>query len=167
MSGPRLPLAVELVADGARRAAQLGEGDRWHMVKGVDLAMRMGNGGAHLAPTVLEDKDVVDVWPGAKGFCSGRPQRDHQTELVLVERAQALGVLGREQHNFAPLSGQGWPAVLEPAHVVRLRRLEAARAERAGLDAREVWAVLPPARDDHGDLAERVQPDIWPFLICG
>ena len=141
------------------RAPQLGERRVGHPVVGVDLAVRVGDGGAHLLAPVLEHQHVGHVGPGAQGLGALGPQVDHTAGAVEPQAGERLVVLGGVEHHFATVVGQRGPAVDEGAHPVRLGRLGAAHAEGARA-AGPVGAVLAGAGHNHGGAGQLVDADV-------
>ncbi len=61
---------------------------------GVDLPVRMIDGGAHLAAPVLEHEHVLDLRAGEESFRAARPEVDDPPQLVGRQRGERLVVLG-------------------------------------------------------------------------
>ncbi len=127
--------------------------------------MGVRDGGPHLGATVLEHEHVVDVVPGAELDRPLRPQ-GHQPCHVRRREGPERGVVDRRvEHHLGPTAGQRWEAVGEPAHLVGLRRLEAAGAERAVVD-RQVGPGLAGPDDDGALTGEAVDAGDQD-LFCG
>ena len=119
---------VGIVAPPAGEARRLAARD---VVKGVDLTVWVGDGRADLCTAVLEHEDVLDVVAGAEGGRALRPEVDDLAGAVDPELPEGRVVLGRVEHDLAPVRLHGGPSVGEPSHVVGLGSLEPAHAERA------------------------------------
>ena len=131
-------IADRLVGQGACAVArQLGQRSRWQQIERVDLAVRVGDGGADFGAAVLEHEDVLDVVARAELGRSLGPQVDDAPRLGGAELPERSVVFGRVQHDLGPTVLGGWaagkrrPAVGERPHVVGIRSFEATGAERA------------------------------------
>ena len=100
-------------------------------VEGVDLPVRVLDRRADLGAAVLEHEHVGDLRPRSELRASLRPQVDDLAHPVRTERPERRLVLRRVEDDLAAAVGHRRPAVREPPHVVRARRLEPTGAERA------------------------------------
>jgi hypothetical protein len=82
------PVGVEHAVD------ELGEGRRRDVGVGVDLPVRMGDRGADLRSTVLEDEHVVDVGPGSERLGPLGPEVDDAPGAGVAEAPELGVVLG-------------------------------------------------------------------------
>src|SRR5262249_44355528 len=100
----------------------------------------------HLGASILEHEHVRDLRPRAELLAAFRPQVDDLADAFGPERPEGRVVLGRVEDDLAAPVRHRRPAVREPADVVRVWRLEPARAERA-TRRRQVRPVLARADD--------------------
>jgi hypothetical protein len=157
-SSPTFP-SRDLFTYRARLTGQLTVRDGWHLAEGVDLTVRMRDGGAHFSPTVLEHEYIRDVCALAQGFAPFCPQRHDVRELPFVERTQAGTVVRGEQYDLGAPIWESWPTVLEPKNVVLLGRFQAPWAEGAGLRG-QIRAFLAAPHNYNWPPAQRVHPPI-------
>ena len=119
----------------------------------------MGDGRANRRPAILEDQHVVDVGGGTEGGGALGPEVDHLPGAAHTEGGKRRVVVGGVEHDFAATRSEGWPAIRERLHPVRLRRLETANAEGA-TGRRKGRPFETAAVDEHPGAEERVAPQL-------
>ena len=144
-------------ATGGRRRA--GVPATGHVVVGVDLAVRVGDGRADLGAAVLEHEHVVDVVASAELVVRSAHRSITLRAPSTPSDEKRRVVVRRVEHDLAALAVHRRPSVGEPPHVVRLRCLEPADAERAAR-RRQVRARLAGADDVHDGAEHRIDADL-------
>ena len=126
-----------------------------HVVVGIDLPVRMGDGRAHLGASVLEHEHVVDV--AACPSCAVRSAHRSITLRALAEPSEEklASWVGRVQHHLAALAVHRRPPVGEPPHVVAVGASSPPTQNGQPADG-QVGACLAAADDVHDRSQHRV-----------
>ena len=109
---------------GTLDAAELAHRERGHVGERVDLSVRVGDGGTHLRPAVLEHEDVRHVGARSEHARAFSPQVDDPAGAVVSERGERRVVVRRVQHDLGAAVRERRPTVREPVDLVGLGRLE-------------------------------------------
>ena len=147
-------------AECAAVGRQLVGRDRGDLVVGVDLAVRVGDGGAHLRAPVLEHEHVVDVVAGAERGGPLGPEVDDPAGTRPAQVGEGGVVVRGVEHDLGPVVGHRRPAVGERLHVVGLRGLEATDAERALVRMGLVGPVLTGRHDPDPRPRQWIHPPV-------